>query len=696
MARLDDISNPLPHGAGQQRLELRDVVPKERLLEDLTILKIVNQDIQLAEAELISSGRVDDWARCETLYLFRVPIQFWEGTNIPRAHLGVPLVMEHVESMIPQIMNGIFPQPFPIQSRPFPNTRMEVARARDKLIEFWFERVEFRRKFRQLLKYLFVYGTAIGKWGWRSYMQQEVKLRRKLPAVFVGTEVGGELVEQSPEVEEVVEEHLISEPFFEVLDLRSVLFDPGLREADIRKARWVAHIQYVTINDLDMLREVEGYEIPPREKLVQLFFPPKEEPTETAIEKQSTGAINDPTYPGSRNFIVGGSTALRFETRPRSEASTIDPYNSPLELIEYWTPDRFYAVLQRRLIIGRGNNRWGQLPFVSAALVEVPNQAYGLGYAHLIGGEQRLQQGVLNAFLDDLSLLLNGMFFRVRGSGVLTQQVRVRPGAVIDTDTEKGIGILPRQPIPIEALTVLANSDARSQRRTGANEILVQGSPPSERSSITRTATGVERLTAGVGVRLGDLIDRLSETIVIPTADAFFMMSRKMMNINQVRDLFERRSGFALDVDPLEILNARGKFTTIAGTHLQAKRGLAEVLPFLFQFLLTEPVLAAIRQQGKRVSIEELVNMLWDVSGWPNRADVIQPMSEEERLQLVTENPLVQQLLTKQANIALEKEANLEQIQEQGVADIAKEIMSKVADRAVSNLSGTPAKESET
>jgi hypothetical protein len=267
---------------------------------------------------------------------------------------------------------------------------------------------------------------------------------------------------------------------------------------------------------------------------------------------------------------------------------------------------------------------------------------------------------------------------------------------VIDTDTEKGIGILPRQPIPIEALTVLANSDARSQRRTGANEILVQGVPPSERSSITRTATGVERLTAGVGVRLGDLIDRLAETIVIPTADAFFMMSRKMMNINQVRDLFERRSGFALDVDPLEILNASGKFTTIAGTHLQAKRGLAEVLPFLFQFLLTEPVLAAIRQQGKRVSIEELVNMLWDVSGWPNRADVIQPMSEEERLQLATENPLVQRLLTQQASVALQKEADLEQIQEQGVADITKEVVSKVADRAVSNLGSTPAKEIKT
>jgi hypothetical protein len=91
-----------------------------------TALKIVLQDMALAEAWVTSQGWITEWQRQERLYLFKVPVRFWDGTNVPRSHLGMPLVYEHVESILPQLMTGLFADNPPFMSVPRPATSMDT------------------------------------------------------------------------------------------------------------------------------------------------------------------------------------------------------------------------------------------------------------------------------------------------------------------------------------------------------------------------------------------------------------------------------------------------------------------------------------------------------------------------------------------------------------------------------------------
>jgi hypothetical protein len=88
----------------------------------------------------------------------------------------------------------------------------------------------------------------------------------------------------------------------------------------------------------------------------------------------------------------------------------------------------------------------------------------------------------------------------------------------MDTDTLDGIKMIEYPPALMDAFTEVEASDSRAQRRSGANELITQGGQQGP-SSITRTATGMNALSAGVGARLGYLIDFISDLIFVPTLE---------------------------------------------------------------------------------------------------------------------------------------------------------------------------------
>jgi hypothetical protein len=266
----------------------------------------------------------------------------------------------------------------------------------------------------------------------------------------------------------------------------------------------------------------------------------------------------------------------------------------------------------------------GFIPFLSVTQADVLGSFWGIGFGMLIGNEQRMQQGVINTFLDDLSLNLNGMFQRVRGSNVQTQQLRMRPGGIIDSDTPEGVTVMKRNPIPIaETQAVLSASDSRAARRTAANESAVQGSMPSDKSSITRTATGVNSLASGTGTRLQSIIEQFSYQVFVPMLDAFHKMNGLFMEADDIDRILTQELGIAYQGDTLDLINAQVDFEMLAGSRLQAKTAMKQNLPLFYQFLLTQPVIDSLAQEGKKVNVSELVKMSFDVSGWPNMSSVI-------------------------------------------------------------------------
>src|ERR1700679_896203 len=67
--------------------------------------ELVLKDLNRAEDYLLAKGMSGEGDADDRLYLFRVPQGFWEGSSGPRASLGVPLIYEHIESLMPQVMS---------------------------------------------------------------------------------------------------------------------------------------------------------------------------------------------------------------------------------------------------------------------------------------------------------------------------------------------------------------------------------------------------------------------------------------------------------------------------------------------------------------------------------------------------------------------------------------------------------------
>jgi hypothetical protein len=657
----------------EQPEALRDIQPTEaqslfprQVPEDLTALRLVVGDMKKAEAW----ANMFMWRfnRYDDLYLFRVPMAFWEGTTVPRAHLGVPLVYEHIESLLPQVINTLFLQTPPYMSRPRPGTSMPSARANDGILGWELEQTFFREQIRLLAKSALLYGTGIGKWGWLTETKSKVRVRRVAEPPTIEDPITGQLRQvetpDTDDLEVIVEDEVINRPTFEALNLRHVFVDPGLRLPDVRKAKYVIHQAYMTIRQLDNLRDVDGYDIPDQAKLVSFFFPPKEEAIHSLASQTTGGTLT--------------SFTKEFEPAKVEEDTSVNPLEHPLEVLEYWSKDRVVTVLQRKLVLRSERNEFNVIPFVSTVYSDVPNQFYGIGVTQLIGPEQRLQQGVINARLDDLSLMLNGMFIRVRGANTPTQQIRVRPGGVIDSDQKDGVTPIDRKPAVPESFAEVDASDKRAQRRTGANELVVQGTIPSSGSTFGRTATGINALSAGAGTRIQYFIENLADQVYVPILRAFTEMNRTRLMPSQVQRILNEELALQYEGSALDILNGRFEFEILAAGKLQARSSMAQSLPLLFQFITNEPVIAALAEQGRKVNFGELVNMVFDVSGWPNKTDVIVAMTPQEQQRRLMNNPAVAaQALAAQKSEQKSREAE-QKLEGQAGRDILKARLEEV------------------
>lgn len=667
---IDELLPPsTPLGTASGEIDRKDVKWSPEQLDDATALKMVVQDAQTDENFLWTRNIPSEWDKLDRLYLAKVQTTYWEGTGIPRANLGIPLVLEHVESITPQIISGLFQQDPPFQSSPRPGTSMQDARANDALLGWAVDSCDFREQLRLGLKSALLYGNGVWKYGWRSCSKKIIEYRRKQAQQFEPLQVGGVTTdnEYSDDVEPVEREIEISEPTFEWVDLRHILVDSGCRTHDIRKASRVTHRLYLTIEDIDELREYEGYNIPSRDKLLKILFPPKEEPQESLVETSGGTLSVDADF--------------KYRAEARAATTSANPIGNVFEVLERWDNNRVITVLARKLVIRNAPNEHQEKPFRSVGFVDVLGSWHALGIGYLIGNEQRMQQGVQNAFLDDLSLSLNGMFVRKRGTNTPTQQLRMRPGGVIDSDDEKGVNILQRQPIPIEVFSVLAASDSRAQRRTAASEMMVQGVMPAEKSSITRTKAGVDALTSGTGARLQYFVENIADLVFVPTLEAFRRLIPQKLKPSQIQKILSEELKDAYTGDVMAVVNAQVDLTILATAKLAARKGAAATLPLLWQYLTAEPVLNALAEAGKKVNFGELVNMSFDVSGFPNRQDVIVAMTPEDQQRAAMNNPAVQQAQAKQQQMAQAHNNQLQLIEEENIARAGRDVVKSALDQ---------------
>lgn len=585
---------------------------------DEEVLKIVVQDAIRAENYESTKQWVLMWPTASALYQSPYTARYWEGTQTERANVPFFTVATMVRSLVPQIINGLFYEDPPFMFQPRPRTSQNAARATAAVLAFQLDDIGFRRELELGCNNAVLFGTSIWKWGWECFETERKRYVRKTAPVVVPSAVpGGKPVETYPEdeeIEEQIEEVWVDRPTFEhIPNLRHVLVDPGLMVPDIRKAKYVEHRMYVTFQDLKKLRERPGFVIPSDETIISWFLPPREE----AAAAPSENTIRNPLWDA--------------RAEPRYLDTTIDPMQQPLELLERWDNEHYWVVLQKKMVICNDKNPYGVIPFLSVNWWDVPEAFWGMGLGKTVGYEQRLQQGITSAWLDGVSLNLNGIYVRVKGKGPPTQSIRVSPGKVLEVDEKDTFTPLDRLPAVPEAGMALQNSEARAERVSGANELTVQGSLGQGRSSITRTKTGVDALQSGSGTRIQEFVDKIADSVIVPFLKAAHEMNASLMPMQTLRSILTDELGLDYAVDPMEIKNARLKFNITAGARLQAKRTMAQALPLLTQMILQPQVMQALAIEGKKINIDELLKMWWEVSDWRNFKEIIGKMTPDDQ-----------------------------------------------------------------
>src|ERR1700728_1606814 len=350
---------------------IQQILKTGKWAEDPALTLVIN-DADIAETAKAAKQWIAGWNAASILYQSTTVPRYWEGTQVERANLPFYTVAKAVNSLTPQIVNGLFydDPPFVLQQRP--GTTQDTV---SDIIGYQLKEIKFKEEVRRGVVNATLFGTNIWKYGWDKYTKERTYYKLDEESQSVASDVPGQPAvdfhEPDPPLVSHTEKIFICQPRFEnITSIRDVMVDPTLRTPDIREAKYVIHRMYMTFNDLEKLRDVPGYNIPSRQEVMEWFLPPAEDAIPALDERTGLNPVWD------------------LRANPRWDIATEDPFNQPLEVLERWDNEKLIIVIQRKKVICNTKNQYGKIPFYSINWWDVPGAFYGLGLGRTIGAEQ--------------------------------------------------------------------------------------------------------------------------------------------------------------------------------------------------------------------------------------------------------------------------------------------------------------------
>jgi hypothetical protein len=585
---------------------------------DEAALKVVIQDVTIAENYRQSKRQPIQWENADVLYRGTVKSQAWPGTDVPMSNLSMPVVLEAVEKLMPAIFMAFFSDRQPFLLTPLGKTSPEAARAQEKLLMWAIKLSNFKEEIRLSLKSWLLYGFMAARWGWKT----STKTRKSYARTPGADGTPGRVSKTETPYE-------ISHPTFEHLELRAVLFDPSLRQPDCRKGRWVAAQIFTTGYGLDELRKDPTYKnIPSRERLAQIL-----------------STRNEPTVDSLQSSKIQGNRDL--QALPETQQSTADPLAQKLELLEYETEGRIITVLQRMITIRNEKNEFGKKTFLSSAFIDVPGSMYGFGVAKLLSGEQKFQVGVANAWINSLALIMNPAFHLKKGTGPGVQNIKVAPGKIINESGELTPLTVPS--VTKEALEAINASEQRATRRVGAN------GGDNVPTQALRTAEGVNSFNQGIVDKLQYAIEMFADMVFIPALEAFLDVCKDNLQPDDIDNILSEEDGKAYKGDILGVYNGTVQVQVLSSTKLASRRTASQLAPLILQLVGQQPFHDSLTAQNKKFDYVEFVDQILDLTGWDSGALIVDATPAE-----------VQQAMA----MTMQKSAGAEQAKAQSAAQL--------------------------
>lgn len=652
MAGFETLPDAINEGVAQEPVTATEVRISDEQWDDETALGIVLSDVSDTLTYLQSKGLVplgienaDDLVRAYTK-----PRQWPDGKT--RANLSMHVTLQAIEKIMPALYMSLFGQgkrrPFIVN--PVGQTKPEAARANASLLSWGVKQANLKEEMRISLKTALTYGFVMGEWGWES------KTQRKKVYTANKNDKGKPKSEWKTEDIEI--------PMYESLDLKMCGVDPGLKRQDVQNgAKFVFKQKYINGYDLEDMRDDPTYQnIPSQEKMAEFLANKEEPPTDTLMASKR-------------------AVWREFQAKLETEWTGKDPMMQPLELIQYTTGTRIVTVLQRKLVIRNAENEFGKLNFQSCAFIDVLGSAWGFGVAKLLAGEQRLQQGVVNNWIDGLALVLNPVFQLLKGIGPGTQSIAMSPGKIVSVSGELKPLAVPDVTKP--AMEAIATSDQRASEKVGANG----GSNMPNQAM--RTAQGVQAFAGDVIQRLQYFLEIFINLVYLPTLEAFLMVMKDHLTIEQVQSILTSEEGKAYVGDINDVYNAEVDVDVIAGANMMAKFAAAQLAPMIIQLVSAGPVADQFEVAGKKFDYAEFTDEVLDMLGW-DLENLVVDMTPEDKQRVQQKNAA---MIKTQGDMALQNQKHnddLENIDAKGSTQagvaVVRTILKTHADQAAQAL----------
>jgi hypothetical protein len=589
------------------------------LYSDEAALKLVLDDASMAD----NYANINQWAATWTQsdIIFQSPQNAAAFDGVFMASVPKFTLSNHINSITPKILEGLFYEDPPFLLRPRPGTKQEVTRAKTALFSAQLWDMKFKTEIERGLDQMALFGTCIFKWGYLERDQKLKKYRRAAPKATLNSVLPTNPIDtpDSDAYEMFLDAVKISRPWIKAADIRTVLVDPGCRVGDIREAKWVIYRDYATYDNLNSLRDVPGYNIPSESDLKAFF-----------LSNQMSGPDNiNMTIPeGMRGYLQ--------HALPRNFRTSADHLQNSLEVLERWDNEKVIVVLSfggKNILIRNESNPYGVIPFFSANWRNITDNFYGQGLGQLIGAEQIVEQGVTNLALGLLAYGLQPTAVRKKGFNVPTQMTRWKQGGIIDVDddVDKAFKFLEMPNVPGEAWQFIQQAQAAAQQTSGANEQVMMGSSSAGiKSTGMRTATGANAVIGANASRLDGPSSRLVSQVFEPWLYQMDELNNLLLPTSVLRRVLGEELGTTYTGDHIEFRNARFQYEVLAGAHLGAKKEMAQALPVIIQLLNNPTFVKNVNDGHYQFDAVAIFKAFTDAAGWKFSQDFLRPMTQQE------------------------------------------------------------------
>lgn len=603
---------PEPLPSDQQRQILMNDDP----WSDTRARTIVQSDF--AHAEYFRTHNYDWRYRNATeLYEAWQPQRFWDGTRVPRSSIGIWVVFEQVESMLPKVVSALSATDnyhfYPLQ----PDDDSELATiAWREMVLRQLEECHFREQVRRAAKSALIYGNGILEVGIEDYddeiIQFEKSTRTTKALAMPHPTVG--IVPIPLEQKESFRRKIINEkkirPYVRYVSLIDFYVDPNCESANLQDAGFVIKRLYMRAAQIKALRGTEGFNIPDDKILSQMSL-------------NKTTANQDVTKMSTELF--------RYNFWNPAQDYSSDPSQKRIEVIEYTTKGRKIWLLGREQIIYNQPNRYGMINYFSGAYADILDRWHGLSVSDVAEGDQRLQVNITNGRIDELALALHPPVYKRRGVTIPAYQLRRRPGVLIETENPDGD--IKREPVTVVTQTAYIEAEAserRVQRITGMSDLAALGTPSSGGNSANRTATGVNTQLGATQDRVRYLVENFEDMLIEPVVNAVIKFDKKFMDPKTASNWLKLDPRFN-KLDPEKVMNMPIAAECRGAIRMGARSGFLQVFPTLAQTYLNPELLQLLGQQQKKtINAEEIMAMLLDAINYSPRNPLLVPMSQDQ------------------------------------------------------------------